>query len=113
MRLALVMAAVLALQPGTASAHTMPVKGYATWYRTGLHHAAAGPHLRHALRVRFGTWRGRWVSVCRQGTCVRVKITDWCACGPRHGRPTLIDLDRRDFARLASPSRGVLWVQVR
>jgi len=97
-----------------ASVLTTPVPhGYATWYRTSLHHAAAGPVLRHALRVAYGSWRGRWVSVCRRGTCIRVKLTDFCGCPPRHGHPTLIDLDRRDFARLASPNRGVIWVSVR
>ena len=88
--------------PDTATA----VTGWATWYDVAPGHAAAGPALR------TGDWRGRSVTVCAGGQCVTTRLTDWCACGRRNGMPTLIDLARADFARLASPSRGVIRVTV-
>jgi hypothetical protein len=42
-----------------------------------------------------------------------VRLEDWCACGDRHGVPTLLDLDSRTFARIAPLSRGVVKVEVR
>lgn len=99
--------------PDTATA----VQGKASWYcgggsactrgyPPGTLAGAAGP----ALRV--GDWRGRIVKVCNAGgdrktLCVRVQLVDWCAC-PRR----VIDLYRSAFSRLASPSRGVLHVEV-
>lgn len=82
------------------------VQGDATWYDGNRKQAAAGPRLRRALGP---DWRGRWVRVCVDGQgCIAVRLTDWCACG--HGR--VIDLDRRSFAALADPSRGVIPVWV-
>lgn len=83
--------------------------GVATWYDWRPGQAAAGPGLRRMLGP---NWRGQGVRVCAGSRCVRVILTDWCACATRSGRPTLIDLDRRSFARLASPSRGVIEVTV-
>lgn len=84
--------------------------GLATWYAAPDGTAAAGP----ALRALLGRhWRGQWVTVTAGGHQVAIKLTDWCACGPRHGRPTLLDINTRDFARLAPPSRGVVEVRVR
>ena len=81
------------------------ISGQATWYRWRPGEAAAGPRLRAALGSR---WRGRLVRVCAGESCLRVRLTDWCACpGER-----LVDLDRRAFARLAFPSRGVVRVTV-
>jgi hypothetical protein len=88
------------------------VRGVASWYcgggsactrgyPPGTLAAAAGP----ALRV--GDWRGRIVKVCSGGRCVRVQLVDWCACPHR-----VVDLYRSAFSRLASPSRGVLHVEV-
>jgi hypothetical protein len=85
------------------------LRGYATWYRTAGLVAAAGPALRRALGR---GWRGQRVTVCAE-RCVRVTLADWCACGPRHGRPTLLDLSDDAFARLAPLSRGVIAVVVR
>lgn len=82
------------------------VRGTATWYDWKPREAAAGPGLRRAIGR---DWRGSWVRVCVDGIdCIAVKLTDWCGC-PR-GR--VIDLDRRSFARLAAPSRGVIPVTV-
>ena len=89
------------------------VRGSATWYAYRIGQAAAGPRLRSALGTH---WRGKVVTVWyafKRGTrtitrYVHVRLTDWCAC-PR-GR--VIDLDRRAFAALASPSAGVLSVRV-
>ena len=89
------------------------VRGQASWYcKAGVsscHHAysggmyaAAGP----ALRV--GSWRGRTVTVCGSGSCVNVKLIDWCACGG--GR--VIDLYSDAFSRLAPLSSGTLSVRV-
>jgi hypothetical protein len=81
-------------------------RGWATYYDVRSGHAAAGPLLR------IGDWRGRAVTVCAGSHCLVTRLTDWCACGPRHGMPTLIDLARSDFARLAPTSQGVVLVTV-
>jgi len=81
------------------------VSGWATWYATGPDClcAAAGP----ALRV--GDWRGRWVTV---NGWLRVRLIDWCACGPRKGIPTVIDLSDEAFSQVAPLGRGVVAVKV-
>ena len=83
----------------------LSVPGIATWYRWHPHQAAAGPSLRKALGR---NWRGKWVNVTAGNRVIRVKLTDFCACG--HGR--VIDLDKASFAALAPPSAGVLRVTV-
>ncbi len=52
------------------------------------------------------------VTVCRQSgaPCVAVTVVSHCACGDRHGQPTVIDLSPAAFARLAPLSRGVIDV---
>ena len=85
---------------------TVALEGRATWFAAPSGTAAAGPALRAFLGA---NWRGMTVTVCSGGHCVRALLSDWCACG--HGR--VIDLDRRLFAALASPSRGVIRVTVR
>lgn len=81
------------------------VQGSATWYGYRPGRAAAGPALRRSLGK---GWRGMTVRVCANASCVRVVLSDWCACkGDR-----VIDLDARSFARLAPLSRGVLGVIV-
>lgn len=87
--------------------------GSATWYcKTGTSvcasgypggmYAAAGPELR------VGAWRGRVVRVCSGGSCITVKLIDWCACGGSH----VIDLYSDAFRRLAPLSAGALKVTV-
>jgi len=100
-----------ATSSGGGTGHS--VRGTASWYckagvsachnayPSGLY-AAAGP----ALRV--GNWRGRTVTVCGSGSCVNVKLIDWCACGS--GR--VIDLYSDAFSRLAPLSSGTLSVRV-
>ena len=88
---------------------TVAVGGWATWYRYHEGQAAAGPALRRAIG---SSWRGTRVIVSAGGRHVVVRLTDWCACGKRHGRDTVIDLDNRDFAKLAPLSRGVVIVGV-
>jgi len=83
--------------------------GYATWYAASGMIAAAGPALRRELGK---GWRGERVRVTAGGRSVWVTLADWCACGPRHGRPTLLDLSDDAFRRLAPLSRGVLRVTV-
>ena len=83
-------------------------KGAATWYDDGPgFYGAAGPALRK------GNWRGRAVVVCSGGNCVKVRLTDWCACGPRNGVQTVIDLSPAAFRALAPLSRGVIKVEVK
>lgn len=55
------------------------------------------------------------VEVCTVdgGRCVTVRVVSYCACGTRHGKPTLIDLSPAAFRRLAPLSRGVIDVTVR
>ena len=82
----------------------VPLRGIASWYgATGLI-AAAGPGLR------VGHWRGKIVETClanRPTVCVRVKLSDWCACPKR-----LIDLGDEAFRRLAPLSVGLVRVSV-
>lgn len=44
-------------------------------------------------------------------TCVDVLVQDFCACGDRHGSPTIIDLSSGAFAEIADLSRGVILVR--
>jgi hypothetical protein len=83
--------------------------GVATWFAAPAGTAAAGPALRRFLGR---DWRGSVVRVCAAGRCIRVALTDGCACRARSGRPTFVDLAAADFARLAPLSRGVLDVRV-
>lgn len=95
--------------PAASSERTLT--GYATWDagQRSTHDAAAGP----ALRAKLGAnWRGKIVTVHHAGRSLRVRLSDWCACGPRHGQPTLIDLDDSGFALLAPRSEGVIAVSV-
>ena len=50
--------------------------------------------------------------MCRSGetwiVCIRVRLTDWCACGGER----IIDLSDEDFATLAPLSQGVIRVRV-
>ena len=85
------------------------VKGWATHYAYVEGQAAAGPALRRALG---SDWRGSTVYVTQGGDTIKVVLTDWCACGDRHGTDTVIDLDKRDFAKLASLGTGVISVTV-
>jgi hypothetical protein len=88
---------------------TVQVGGLATWYQYHEGQAAAGPTLRSLLGP---GWRGDTVTVSANGHHVTVRLTDWCACGDRNGKDTLIDLDDDDFAKLAPTSRGVIEVAV-
>ena len=82
--------------------------GVASWYSYFEGQAAAGP----ALRVALGpNWRGKIVETCSANDpsrCVRVQLTDMCQCLSTR----LVDLDARDFARLAPLSQGLLNVEV-
>ena len=93
--------------PATPRGHT--VVGVATYFKSPSGVSAAGPALRAALGP---GWRGQSVRVCAGVRCVVTVLGDWCACGPRPGGPTVIDLDDNVFAMLAPLSRGVLRVTV-
>ena len=97
----------------TPPATTKPSRaltGRATWYAYRPGQAAAGPALRRALGK---SWRGRTVTVCAGGRCVRALLTDWCLCSSARGGGRIIDLDSRTFAAIAPLSRGVVRVDVR
>ena len=94
------------MPPDTSSVHGT-VTGLATWYQWPRGHAAAGPGLRKALGKH---WRGKTVTVYAHGRHVRVILNDWCACGKRHGKQTLIDLSIYDAKYLRST--GVLPVKI-
>ena len=101
-------AAVETPPPATPRGHT--VVGVATYFKSPSGVSAAGPALRAALGP---GWRGQSVRVCAGVRCVVTVLGDWCACGPRPGGPTVIDLDDNVFAMLAPLSRGVIAVTVR
>lgn len=85
-------------------------RGKATWYclsgRSSCHYkypdrpgvldmyAAAGGE------IRSKGWRGRTVTVCSSGRCIRVKLVDWCACGGANA----IDLYADAFRELVDPN---------
>lgn len=79
------------------------IVGTASWYDGPTGQAAAGPRLRAFLGVH---WRGQRVTVCAM-RCIRVTLSDWCACGRR-----IIDLDDRAFRQLAPLSKGLVTVKV-
>lgn len=43
---------------------------------------------------------------------VTLQLTDWCACGERHGLPTLLDLSDAAFSELGELSAGVIRVSI-
>ena len=89
-----------AIRPSTAGLH-----GSATWFAAPRGTAAAGP----ALRAFLGPhWRGTVVTVTANGHSVTARLTDWCLCSSAR----VVDLDKRSFAKLADPSRGVIHVTV-
>lgn len=98
--------------PAPAQRHESTVlglgKGFASWYDAGPGlYGAAGP----LLRLRAG-WRGSRVRVCAGAACVTVTLTDWCACSPRRGLPTVIDLSPAAFGTLAPLTEGIVSVNV-
>ncbi len=104
------MTAILALALAlSGNVGTVAIGGLATWYDAPPGQAAAGPDLRAALGP---NWRGQIVTVSHDGRSVSVKLSDFCACGDRGGKPTLIDLDDASFARLAPLSAGVIEVSI-
>jgi hypothetical protein len=82
--------------------------GWATWFDDG-------PGYYGAVRsFRFGD-TPYVVQVCRLEapiTCTHVRIVSFCACGDRHGIPTVIDLSPAAFQELAPLSRGIIRVEV-
>lgn len=102
-------AALLSLAIALGQVGSVAVGGNATWYDGSAGHAAAGPTLRAALGP---DWRGTAVQVCAADRCLVTVVDDFCACGERNGKDTLLDLDDVDFAKLAPLSTGVVAVTV-
>ena len=91
--------------PQPTKAARAVLRGLASFYDWHSGEAAAGPALRRFLG---SSWRGTRVRVCAKGRCVTVRLSDWCQCyGVR-----VIDLDRASFAALASPTLGLIDVQI-
>lgn len=92
---------------------TSSVTGWATWYDDGPGlYAAVNSYRwgdpRYEVTVRY-TANVNGTIVRRQVTVV---VRDFCACGKRHGEPTVIDLSPAAFKKLAPLSRGVIKVEV-
>jgi hypothetical protein len=105
-----ILLAVAAMMP--AQGATKPLAGWATVDEgQGPGHAAAGPALRRLLGG-DPAFRGDVVTVTGRHGSVVVRLTDFCACGNRHGKPTIIDLDETDFAKLTGRGPGVEWVVI-
>lgn len=87
---------------------THSITGQSTWWNSWGHglYAAAGPTLRAAMGPGY---LHRYVTACARGRCVRVRLTTSCACSPES---RVIDLSLDAFAQLASPSLGILEVEV-
>jgi len=93
------------------AAGAFQIRGYATWHATGRNglYAAAGPALRRALGP---GWRNELVLVVKGRKAVQVRLSDWCACGRRHGEPTLLDLSDEAYDYLGRLSSGIMHVTV-
>lgn len=86
----------------TGEVGTALVGGWATWYDDGPGMYAAVP---------WYTGTPVTVRVCADGSrCLLLRTRDFCACGPRHGIPTVADLSREAFSYLAPLSDGIVKV---
>ena len=88
---------------GSASWYCLPGTSACHYAYSGGMYAAAGPELRK------GDWRGRRVTVCNGGDCIRVTLIDWCGCPGNR----VIDLYSDAYRRLAPLSSGTIPVTVR
>ena len=88
---------------GSASWYCLPGRSACHYAYSGGMYAAAGPELRK------GDWRGRRVTVCNGGDCIRVTLIDWCGCPGNR----VIDLYSDAYRRLAPLSSGTIRVTVR
>ena len=99
---------------GGGGGASVRARGGASWYClagvSACHHAyAGGMYAAAGPALRVGDWRGRRVTVCQGGDCVRVTLIDWCGCPG--GR--VIDLYSDAFRRLEPLSSGTMTVSVR
>lgn len=87
---------------------THSIEGQATWFASlgSWDYGAAGPKLRAAMGPHY---LGRFIQVCANGRCVVVKLVTSCACSPD---TRLVDLSLDAFSRLASPSLGIIPIEV-
>ena len=85
----------------TAAIGTALVGGYATWYDVPGY-VASVPWWRPGQRPVV-------LRVCAED-CLLVTAVGFCQCGERAGLPTVADLSRAAFARLAPLDRGIVKV---
>ncbi len=60
---------------------------------------------------RFGD-KPYWLRVTSGERSVVVRVVSFCACGRRHGVPTVVDLSPAAFQRLAPLNAGIVRVQI-
>src|SRR3954447_5259019 len=104
---------VVVKAPASSGGGGHRVSGRASWFcKPGVSACTSGynggMYAAAGAEIRIGNWRGRVVTVCGNGHCIRVKLIDWCACGGSR----IIDLYNDAFSRLASPSVGTLAVTI-
>lgn len=99
----------IATAQGAIGEPAVAVSGWATYYPTCRRCAAAGPLVKDMLGR---GWKGDWVRVSAGDRSVVVRLVTGCACGDRHGDPTVIDLSPSAFARLAPLGQGIVRVIV-
>jgi Lytic transglycolase len=102
----------------TQAVGTALVAGWATYYDDGpgLYGAVPGYRQGHPyyVCVRLDVQLHADLATCgKKGShSVVVRVRDFCACGDRSGRPTIIDLSPAAFKRLAPLTQGVVRVTV-
>ena len=90
-------------------ARPTPLAGWATWYR-----ASRGFGGTAHVALPSGRWTGKiggHAAVCvfadERTRCATLPVVDFCACGPRRGRPTVVDLSIEAVRLLdLDPGRG-------
>jgi len=83
--------------------------GWATMTDTAC--AAAGAGVRLAFKHAGLAWRGQPVRVWYGKQHADTTLCDWCACGDRHGGPTVLDLPPWMWASFGKDP-GVIWIRV-
>lgn len=93
-------------------------KGYATWCAPTPTHCQKWGGTAHVGAVRSfrsgdKPYTVRVCLVSAPARCTTVVVVSYCACGPRKGEATVIDLSPAAFRELRPLSRGIALVTVR